>query len=78
MTLTAALTIMSANLFWLAAIQSSLPWLVFGVANLAVVGVVMPRGIGRAVRKGRRLRAAASGATIVNPSAQRTHGRHRA
>ena len=77
-TLTAALTIVSANLFWLAAIQSSLPWLVFGVANLAVVGVDMPRGIGRAVRKGRRLRAAASGATTINPSAQRTHGRHRA
>ena len=31
-----------------------------------------------AAQKGRRLRAAASGATVVNPSAQRTHGRHRA
>ncbi len=69
---------MSANLFWLAAIQSSLPWLVLGVTNVAVVGVDVPRGIGRAVRKGRRLRAAASGETTVNPSAQRTHGRHRA
>ncbi len=77
-TLAAALAIVPANAIWLAAIQSSLPWLVVGVANLAVVGVVMPRGIGRAVRKGRRLRAAASGRTTINPSAQRTHGRHRA
>ena len=34
-TLTAALAIVSANIIWLAAIQSSLPWLVVGVANLA-------------------------------------------
>ena len=60
-TLTAALAIVSANIIWLAAIQSSLAWLVVGVANLAVVGVVMPRIIGRAVRKSRRLRATASG-----------------
>ena len=41
-------------------------------------GVVAPRTIGRALRKGRRLRAAGGGQTTVNPSAQRTHGRHRA
>jgi hypothetical protein len=77
-TLTAALVIVSANIFWLAAIQSSLAWLVVGVANLTVVGVVMPRIIGRAVRKGRRLRATAGGGTTINRSAQRIHGRHRA
>jgi hypothetical protein len=60
----------------LAAIQSSLAWLVVGAADLVVLGAFMPRIIGRAVRQGRRLRAA-SGKTIVNPSAQRTHGRHR-
>jgi hypothetical protein len=77
-TATAALVIVPANLIWLAVVQSSLPWLVVGVADLVLVGVVMPKRIGQAVRKGRRLRAAASGATIINPFAQRTHGRHRA
>jgi len=76
-TLTAALAIVPANLIWLAATQSSLLWLVLGVVNLALVGTVMPGRIGRAVRRGRRLRAAAGGQTI-NPSAQRIHGRHRA
>jgi hypothetical protein len=76
--LTAAFLIMPVNCVWNAVIQSSLPWLVVGVANLALIGAVMPRGIGRAVRRSRRLRAAASGARLVNPSAQRTHGRHRA
>ena len=75
-TLIAALAIVPANLIWLAATQSSLPWLVVGVANLVLVGVVSPRMLGRAVRQGRRLRAA-SGKMTVNPSAQRTHGRHR-
>ena len=75
-TLTAALAIVPANLIWLAATESSLPWLVVGVANLVVLGFVSPRMIGRAVRLGRRLRAA-SGRMTVNPSAQRTHGRHR-
>ena len=42
-TLTAALAIVPANLIWLAAIQSSLPWLVVGVTNLALVGFVTPR-----------------------------------
>ena len=78
LSLTAALAIVPVNVIWFAAIQSSLGWLAVGVANLALVGVVAPRRIGRAVRQGRRLRAAASGRTTINPSAQRTHGRHRA
>jgi hypothetical protein len=77
-TLTAALAIVPANCIWLAATQSSLLWLVVGVANIVPVGAVMPGRIGQAVRKGRRLRASASGRTVINPSAQRTHGRHRA
>ena len=75
-TLTAALAIVSANIIWLAAIQSSLAWLVVGVANLALVGVRhaeenragRPQGPTPA---GRRQRG-----DDVNPSAQRTHGRH--
>jgi hypothetical protein len=59
-TVIASFTIVSANAIWLAAAQSSLVWLVVGVANLALVGAVAPRTIGRALRKGRRLRAAAS------------------
>jgi hypothetical protein len=51
--------------------------LVLAVTNLALAGVLAPRKIGRAVRRGRRLLAAASGATAISPSAQRTHGRHR-
>jgi hypothetical protein len=58
-TLTAALAIVPANAFWLAAVQSSLVWVAVGVANLALVGVVMPRRIRQAVRRGRRLRATA-------------------
>ena len=77
-TLTAAQAILPANLIWLAATQSSLPWLVVGVANLALVGFVTPRTIGRAVRQSRRLRTSTSRRTIVNPSAERTNGRHRA
>jgi hypothetical protein len=60
-TLIAEVAIVSAYTIWLAAIQSSLAWLVVGVANLALAGVVMPRIIGQAVRKGRRLRATAGG-----------------
>jgi hypothetical protein len=76
-TLTAAQAILPANLIWLAATQSSLPWLVVGVTDLALVGFVTPRSIGRAVRQSRRLRVA-SGKMTVNRSAQRTYGRHRA
>ena len=78
--LTAAFAIVPADILWLAAIQPSLPWLVVGVADLALTGVMAPRWIGRAVRQGRRLRAraAASPGTVINRSAQRTSGRHRA
>jgi hypothetical protein len=76
-TLTAAQVILPANLILLAAAQSSLPWLVVGVTNLALVGFVTPRFIGRAVRQSRRLRVA-SGKMTVNRSPQRTHGRYRA
>jgi hypothetical protein len=76
-TLSAAQAILPANLIWLAATQSSLPWLVVGVTDLALVGFVTPRSIGRAVRQSRRLRVA-SGQMTVNRSAQQTHGRHRA
>jgi hypothetical protein len=76
-TLTAAQVILPANLILLAAAQSSLPWLVVGVTNLALVGFVTPRFIGRAVRQSRRLRVA-NGKMTVNRSPQRTHGRHRA
>jgi hypothetical protein len=58
-TLTSALTMVSVNILWLAAIESSLSWLVVGVATLALAGVVTPRTFGQAVRKARRLRAAA-------------------
>jgi hypothetical protein len=75
-TLIAAFAIVPANLIWLAATESSLPWLVIGVANLAGVGFAAPRMIGRAVRQSRRLRVA-SGKMTVNRSAQRTFGRHR-
>jgi hypothetical protein len=67
----------SLNLWW-SATQPSLVLLVMGLVNLALGSVVAPSRVSRAVRKGRRLRAAASGAGIVNPSAQRTHGRRRA
>jgi len=63
---------------WWSAAQSSVFLLVMGLVNLALGSVLVPRRVSRAVRKGRRLRAAASGAAVVIPSAQRTYGRHRA
>jgi hypothetical protein len=63
--------------FWWSATQSPV-WLVVALVFLGSAGVDASQRIPRALRKGRRLRAAASGATIINPSAQRTHGRHRA
>jgi hypothetical protein len=42
-----------------AAVQSSLPWLVVGLAYVATMGAVAPRRIGPAARKGQRLRRAA-------------------
>jgi hypothetical protein len=63
--------------FWWAATQSPV-WL---VGALVLVGAASANAwlrIPPAVRKGRRLRAAGGGATIVNPSVRRTHGRRRA
>jgi hypothetical protein len=74
----AAVTVVliTLNLWW-SATQSPV-WLVAVLVFLGSASVDAWRRIPRAVRRGRRLRAAAGGATIVNPSAQRTHGRHRA
>jgi hypothetical protein len=77
-TSTAVLVMVSASNIWFSATQASVLSLVVGIGMLVLVSTYAPRQIGQAIRKGRRLRAAASGATIVNPSAQRTHGRHRA
>ncbi len=72
-------TVMFVSLtLWWSAVQPSVFLLVMSLVNLGLGSVFIPARFGRAIRKGRRLRAAASGATIVNPSAQRTHGRHRA
>ena len=60
---------------WWWATQSSVTLLVLAVTNLAMASMLGPGKIGRAVRRGRRLQAAASGAPDINPSAQRTHGR---
>jgi len=71
-------TVMLATLdFWWSVTQAP-PWLVASLVMLALASVGAWQRIPRAVRRGRRLRAAASGARIVNPSAQRIHGRHRA
>jgi len=51
----------SAMVIWWSAAQASVAYLVIGVADMVVVIAVEPTRIGRAVRKGRRLRAAASG-----------------
>jgi hypothetical protein len=62
---------------WWSATESSVVLLVMTMVNLALTSMAAPGRIARAAREGRRLRAAARGETI-NPSAQRTHGRHRA
>jgi hypothetical protein len=69
-----AVVLVALNLWW-SATQSSV-WLVAVPLLLGSAIVSAWQRIPRAVRRGRRLRAAASGATIVNPSAQRKHGRH--
>jgi len=71
-----SMVVVTLGIWWWAT-QSSVTLLVLAVTNLALAGVLAPKKIGRAIRWGRRLQAAASGATIINPSAQRTHGRHR-
>ena len=63
---------------WWSATQTSVTLLVLAVVNLALASLLTPGRIGRAVRRGRRLRSAASGAMIINPSAHKAHGRHRA
>jgi hypothetical protein len=75
---TAVRAMVATLAIWWSATQPSNTLLVLGMVNLALVIVLAPGRIGRAVRLGRRLRSAASGAAIINPSAQRTHGRHRA
>jgi hypothetical protein len=75
---TMAMVMFVSLVLWWSAVQSSVFLLVMGLVNLAGESVLAPHRVSRAVRKGRRLRAAASGATIVSLSAQRTHGRHRA
>ena len=71
-----SMVVVTLGIWWWAT-QSSVTLLVLAVTNLALASVLAPGKIGRAVRRGRRLQAAASGATVINPSAQRTHGRHR-
>ncbi len=68
--------LVTLNLWW-SATQSAV-WLVVVPVFLASASADAWQRVPRAVRRGRRLRAAASGTTIINPSAQRTHGRHRA
>ena len=68
--------LVTLNLWW-SATQSAV-WLVAVPVFLVSGSVDAWQRVPRAVRRGRRLRAAASGTTIINPSAQRTHGRHRA
>lgn len=75
---TMALAMFIALTLWWSANQSSVLLLVMSLVNLAGGIVFVPPLVSRAVRKGRRLRAAASGGPTINPSAQRTNGRHRA
>jgi hypothetical protein len=53
----ASSTVIATVALWLAATQGSVTLLVVGMANLAVTGVLEPGRIGRAVRRGRRLRS---------------------
>ena len=71
-------TVMLATLdLWWSVTQAP-GWLAAGLVLLALASVNAWQRVPRAVRRGRRLRAAASGRATINPSAQRTHGRHRA
>jgi hypothetical protein len=72
----AAVTVVLVTLIlWWSATQSPL-WLVVVPVLLGPASVNAWPRIRRAVRKGRRLRAAGGGVTIVNPSVRRTHGRY--
>jgi hypothetical protein len=75
---TAVSAMTATSALWWSAIHPSVTVLVLGLVNLAMTIVITPMRIGRAVRQGRRLRSAASGAAIINPSAHRARGRHRA
>jgi hypothetical protein len=75
---TAVSAMIAASALWWSATHPSVTVLVLGLVNVAMIIVIAPVRIGRAVRLSRRLRSAARGAAIINPSAQRTHGRHRA
>jgi len=75
---TAVSAMIATSALWWSATRPSVTVLVLGLVNLALMIVIAPGRIGRAVRQSKRLRLAASEAVIVNPSAHRTHGRHRA
>jgi hypothetical protein len=75
---TAVMAMIVTSSLWWWVTYPSVTVLVLGLVNLALMIVITPIRIGRAVRLSRRLRLAASGAVIINPSAHRTHGRHRA
>jgi hypothetical protein len=68
--------LVTLNVWW--SVTQGPAWLVLALVMLGLASVNAWQRIPRAVRRGRRLRAAAGGATIVNPSAAREHGRHRA
>lgn len=71
-------TVMLATLnFWWVVTQAP-AWLAGGLTMLVLASVDAWLLIPRAVRKSRRLRAAASGKPTINRSAQQAHGRHRA
>jgi len=74
--LAVTVTLVTLNLWW--SVTQGPGWLVVALVVLALASVPAWLRIRVAAQKGRRLRAAASGATTINPSAQRTHGRHRA
>jgi hypothetical protein len=57
---TAVSVMASASIIWYSATQASVPQLVLGISLLVVLSTYAPRRIRQAVRKGRRLRAAAS------------------
>ena len=77
-TRTMVMVMFVALTLWWSATQALVFLLVMGLINLVLGSMLVPSRFSRAVRKGRRLRAAATGAAVVNPSAQRAHGRHRA
>ena len=57
---TAVSVMVSASIIWFSATQASVPQLIIGISLLVVLSTYAPRRIQRAVRKSRRLWAAAS------------------